>query len=117
MPGRLRPPVAGWAQLGVAHRVDVAVHLGPALQRQPPRPVDLAEHGQPAAIGVDRLLRPAGGDHPGDVRLGVEGETHRHHVRRIVGPQRGEHGQMALRQKRQRVVGEPGSGIRHHRPR
>ena len=54
--------------------------------------VDLAQHGDATAIGVDGLLRATSGDHPGNVRLGIEGEPHGHHVRRTIGPQRGQHG-------------------------
>ena len=78
---RGRAVTLGVAQLRVAHGVDLAVDAGPTLQRQPAGAVDLAEHRDPATFGVDRLLRAAGGDHPRDVGLGVEGETHRHHVR------------------------------------
>lgn len=69
------------AQLGVTHGVPVAVDLRSALQRQPPGAVDLTQHRHPATVGVDGLLRPAGGDDPCDVGLGVERETHGHHVR------------------------------------
>ncbi|OOK73409.1 hypothetical protein BZL30_4510 [Mycobacterium kansasii] len=51
------------------------------------------------------------------MRGGIERETHGHHVRRIVGPQRGQHGQMAFGEKRHRVVGEPRRGLRHRHPR
>ena len=71
----------GVAQFGVADGLGIGVHAGLAFQRQPPRAVDLAEHGEPAVLRVHRLLRTTRGDDPGHVGLGIERKPDRHHVR------------------------------------
>ena len=68
----------GITQFGVAHGLGVGVDAGLALQRQPPRAVDLAEHRDALFVGVHGLLRSAGGDDAGDVGLRIEGKTDRH---------------------------------------
>jgi len=72
--------------------------------------------GKAAVSGVHGLLRTARGDDPGEVRQGIEGESDRDDVRRIVRPKRGQHGEMTFGQERQRVVGEPRSCLRHRYP-
>ena len=81
-----RAVALGVSQFGVADRVGVGVDRRAALQRQPARAVDLAEHGDAAILGVHRLLRTARGDDPGHVGLGIERETDRDDVRRVVRP-------------------------------
>src|SRR5215218_3469681 len=106
-PARIDPrgPVAlRVAEFGIPDGLGVGVDRRPALQRQPTGAVDLAEDGDAAMFGVDRLLRAAAGDHPGDVGLRIEGEPDRDDVRRVVRTQCRQHREMALGHERQRVV-------------
>jgi len=83
-------------RFGVADGIDIVVDLGAPLQREPACAVDLAEHSHPGAVGIDGLLRAPGGDHPRDMSHGVEGETHGHHMRRVIDAKRGQHRQMTF---------------------
>src|SRR4051812_22754153 len=91
------PVPLGVARLGVPDRGGVVPYDRRPLEGGPPASVDLAD-GDPGATAADvpGLDRRPGGDHPGGAGAGVEGEADRDDVRRAVGPQRGERGQVAL---------------------
>ena len=111
-----RHPVVALARLPVAlgvaaHRLGdpagSSVTVGRALEGEPPAAVDLAHRGPAArarARAETRRLRAFRDGAKVMTRaspaLGVPGEADRHDVRRAVGPQRGERGEVALGEER-----------------